>query len=287
MGGEFSRRGSAGGAIGEVAMSDDEVDEVEVRAGRVPLAEALGQLRQADELTDAGFTEGLRDALTRFAELFDEVWESDPTFRERWRPRPTRLRQIFSGRYLDRRLHEMADEAGITIDRQLSEHGGHWDFLGTTRYKPPKGGRSLKLRGVFEPQSAARCRACVGTHDERYRKGQGTYSIAELIISPDGELLMMERDVTGGARHLWAYYVDGFKNRGAADDERVTSPDIMDARMLRGDAGWEHRTGHIRVHHTRLRTGDTADWRARAPWLDGDQECGVVVVPPAQRRATD
>ena len=263
-------------------------DEANVRSGRVPLAEALSLLRQADELTDAGFTDGLRDTLVRFAELFDEVWDSDPTFRERWRPRATRLRQIFSGRYLDKRLHEAAGEAGIKIARQVSEHGGHWDFLGATRYKAPKGGRSLKLRGAFEPQCAARCRACIGTRNERYGKGKGTYSIAELIISPDGELLMLERDVTGGARHLWAYYVDEFKNRGAAEDERVTSPDIMDARMLRGaSAGaWEHRTGSIRVHRTRLRTGYTASWRAQAPWLNGDPESGVVVVPPARRRVT-
>ena len=111
-------------------------DEPHVRSGRVPLAEALGLLRRADELTDAGFTDGLRDTLVRFAERFDEVWDSDPTFRERWRPRPTRLRQISSGRYLDKRLHEAAGKAGIKIARQLSEHGGHWDFLGTTRYKP-------------------------------------------------------------------------------------------------------------------------------------------------------
>ncbi len=64
-------------------------DEVNVRSGRVPLAEALRQLRRADELTDAGFTDGLRDTLVRFAELFDDVWDSDPTFRERWRPRVT------------------------------------------------------------------------------------------------------------------------------------------------------------------------------------------------------
>jgi hypothetical protein len=262
-------------------------DEANLRTGRVPLAEAFGLLRQADELTDAGFTAGLRDSVLRFAGLFDDLWDSDPTFRERWRPRTTRLRQIFSGRYLDQRLHEVADEAGIRIARQLSEHGGHWDFIGTTRSKPPKGGRSLKLEGAFEPGSATRCRACVGTHDERYAKGAGTYGIAELIISPDGELLMLERDVTGGARHLWAYYVDGFANRGAAEDERVTSPDIMDARMLRGaSAGaWEHRSGNIRVHHTRLRTGDTAAWRARAPWLDDDPESGIVVVPPARPRA--
>ncbi len=264
-------------------------DEVQVRVGRVPLAEALGMLRRADELSDVGFTGGLRDSVVRFAELFDEVWESDPTFRERWRPRETRLRQIFSGRYLDKRLQAVAGEAGIKIARQLSEHGGHWDFLGTTRYKPPKGGRSLKLRGSFEPQSAERCRACIGTQDERYSNGEGTYSIAELIISPDGELLMLERDVTGGARHLWAYYVDKLANRGVAEDERVTSPDIMDARMLPGaSAGvWEHRTGNVRVHRTRLRTGYTGSWRSQASWLDGDPESGVVVVPPAQRRATD
>jgi hypothetical protein len=267
----------------EVAMTDDDAN---VRAAREPLAEAIRRLREADELTDAGFTAGLRDALMRFAESFDEVWATDPTFRERWRPRTTRLRQIFSGRYLDKRLQEAAREAGIAIDRQLSEHGGHWDFIGTTRYKPPKGGRSLKLRGAFEASSAERCRTCVGSHDERYRNGEGTYSIAELIISPDGELLMLERDVAGGVRHLWAYYVDKFSNRGATEDEHVTSPDIMDARMLR-DAStgeWEHRTGPIRVHRTRLRTGDTATWRARAPWLDGDQESGIVVVPPARPR---
>ncbi len=261
-------------------------DEANGRADRVTLAEALSTLRRADESTDVGFTEGLRDALVRFVELFDEVWVSDPTFRERWRPRPTRLRQVFSGRYLDKRLHEMADEAGVKIARQVSEHGGHWDFVGTTRYKPAKGGRSLKLRGAFEPRSAARCRACIGTSDERHGKGQGTYSIAELIISPDGELLMAERDVTGGARHLWAYYVDAFRNRGAAEDEGVTSPDIMDARMFRDEStgAWEHRTGSIRVHRTRLRTGYTAAWSTLAPWLDGDPETGIVVVPPAQRR---
>ena len=121
-------------------------DEANVRFDRVPLTEALRLLRQADELTDAGFTEGLRDSVMRFAQLFDELWESDPTFRERWKPRSTRLRQIFSGRYLDKRLGEAASEAGITIDRQLSEHGGHWDFIGTTRYKPPKGGRSPSHR---------------------------------------------------------------------------------------------------------------------------------------------
>lgn len=261
-------------------------DEAHSGSDRVPLTESLRVLRRADELTDAGFTDGLRDTLVRFAELFDEVWDSDPTFRERWRPRPTRLRQIFSGRYLDQRLQEAANESGVKIARQLSEHGGHWDFVGTTRYKPPKGGRSLKLQGAFEPDSAARCRACVGTRDERYGKGQGTYSIAELIISPDGELLMLERDVTGGSRHLWAYYVDGIKNRGAADDERVTSPDIMDARMLRAaPAGaWEHRTGNIRAHRTRLRTGYTESWRAQAPWLDDDPESGILVVPPAKPR---
>lgn len=264
-------------------------EEAKGRGGRVPLAEALAQLRSVDERTDAGFTAGLRDSLARFVELFDERWESDPTFRERWRPRPTRLRQIFSGRYLDKHLHEAAAEAGIEISRQVSEHGGHWDFVGTTRYKPSKGGRSLKLRGAFEPQSAVHCRACVGTHDDGHSKGDGTYSIAELIISPDGELLMLERDVTGGARHLWAYYVDEFKNRGAAEDERVTSPDIMDARMLRNAStgAWEHRTGNIRVHRTRLRTGDTVPWRAQAPWLDGDPETGIVVVPPARPRSTE
>lgn len=263
-------------------------DEAKAGTGRVPIAEALDRLRRVDERTDAGFTAGLRDTLVRFAELFDDVWDSDPTFRERWRPRPTRLRQIFSGRYLDKQLHGAAREAGIEIDRQVSEHGGHWDFLGTTRYKPSKGGRSLKLRGAFEPRSAARCRVCVGTQDDRYRRGEGTYSIAELIISPDGELLMLERDVTGGARHLWAYYVDGFRNRGATDDQRVTSPDIMDARMLRGASGaWEHRTGDIRAHRTWLRTGDTDAWRAGAPWLDGDPESGIVVVPPARTRSTD
>lgn len=263
-------------------------DEANVRSDRVPLAEALRLLREADELTDAGFTEGLRDSVVRFAELFDELWDSDATFRERWKPRPTRLRQILSGRYLDKRLGEAARQAGITIDRQLSEHGGHWDFIGTTRYKPPKGGRSLKLRGGFEPGSAARSRGCIGTHDERYRKGEGTYSVVELIISPDGELLMVERDVTGGLRHIWAYYVDAFKNRGVAEDEHVTSPDIMDARMLRdaADCAWEHRTGNVRVHRSRLRTGYTASWRSQAPWLDGDPECGVVVVPPAQRRSS-
>jgi hypothetical protein len=267
-------------------MIDDEANR---RAGRVSITDALSMLRRADEVTDVGFTDGLRDALVRFAALFDEVWDSDPTFRERWRPRPTRLRQIFSGRYLDQRLHAVAGEAGIKIARQVSEHGGHWDFLGTTRYKPSKGGRSLKLRGAFEPRSAVHCRACIGTRDERYSKGEGTYSIAELIISPDGELLMLERDVTGGARHLWAYYVDGFKNRGAAADERVTSPDIMDARMMRdaSTGAWEHRTGRIRVHRTRLRTGYTASWQAQAPWLDDDPEAGIVVVPPAQQRPTD
>jgi len=260
-------------------MIDDEANE---RADRVPLVEALDLLRRADELTDAGFTTGLRDTLVRFAERFDALWDTDPTFRERWRPRSTRLRQIFSGRYLDKRVHEAAGEAGIRVTRQVSEHGGHWDFLGTTRYKPSKGGRSLKLRGAFEPQSAVRCRVCVGTRDEHYGNGEGTYSIAELIISPDGELLMLERDVTGGARHLWAYYVDGFANRGTAEDERVTSPDIMDARMLRGAAPdvWEHHTGNVRVHRTRLRTGYTESWGARAPWLDGDPASGIVVVSP-------
>lgn len=267
-------------------MADDRADDA---AGRVSLTEALGRLRQADEATDAGFTAGLADALVRFAELFDEVWDSDAEFRERWRPRPTRLRQIFSGRYLDRRLHEAADRAGVEIERQMSEHGGHWDFIGTTRYKPPKGGRSLKLRGAFEPGSAARCRVCVGTFDEQYRKGQGTYSIAEMIISPDGELLLLERDVTGGARHLWAYYVDAFKNRGVVEDERVTSPDIMDGRMSRDEATgvWVHRTGNIPVHRSRLRAGWTDAWRARAPWLDGDPDTGIVVVPPARARTTD
>jgi hypothetical protein len=264
-------------------------DEARVSVDRVPLAEALGVLQRADEQTDAGFTGGLRGALVRFAELFDEMWDNDPTFRDRWKPRPTRLRQIFRGHYIDTRLGEAAREAGVKIARQVCEHGGHWDFVGTTRYKPPKGGRSLKLRGAFEPGSAARCRGCVGTHDERGGKGEGTYSIAELIVSPDGELLMLERDVTGGARHLWAYYVDGFKNRGVTEDERVTSPDIMDARMLRNDAtgAWEHRTGSIRVHRTRLRTGYRASWAARAPWLDGDPATGIVVVPPAQPRASD
>lgn len=252
-------------------------------AGRVPVAEALAELRHADAVTDAGLTEGLQDALLRFVELFDELWDSDPTFRERWRPRATRLRQLFSGRYLDKRLHEAAREAEISIARQLSEHGGHWDFVGATRYKPSKGGRSLKLRGAFDAQSAVRCRVCIGSHDERHSKGEGTYSIAELIISADGELLLLERDVTGGARHLWAYYVDGFKNRGRAESERVTSPDIMDARISRSTItqSWEHRTGRIRVHHTWLRTGCTPSWRADAPWLDGDPESGIVVVPPA------
>ena len=261
----------------------------QVGSDRVPLAEALRQLRRADESTDAGFTDGLRDGLMRFAERFDERWDADHEFRERWQPRPTRLRQIFSGRYLDKCLHPAADAAGLKIARQLSEHGGDWDFIGATRYKRPKGGRSLKLWGAFEPSSAARCRACVGTVDEHYAKGNGTYSIAELIISPDGELLMLERDVTGGARHLWAYYVDGFKNRGTPEDERVTSPDIMDARMLRdGSAGaWTHRTGNIHVHRTRLRTGYTDAWQAEAPWLDGDPESGIVVVPPAAPRSTD
>lgn len=260
-----------------------------VMSDRMPLAEALRRLRLADELTDVGFTCGLRDELLRFAERFDEVWDSDPEFRERWRPRPTRLRQIFSGRYLDKRLKTAANHAGIKIARQLSEHGGHWDFVGATRYKPPKGGRSLKLRAAFEPTSARQCRACVGTHDEGYAKRQGTYSIAELIISPDGELLMVERDVTGGARHLWAYYVDGFKNRKTPVSERVTSPDIMDARMQvdTTTGAWNHRTGNIRVHRTRLRTGYTPSWSAQAPWLDGDADTGVVVVPPANLRATD
>jgi hypothetical protein len=283
---EFTLRlRSVGGADREVAMADDEADEL---AGRVPLTEAIALLRQADEVTDVGFTDGLRDTLVRFAELFDETWRSDPVFRQRWKPLPTRLRQIFSGRYLDKRLQELADTAGIKIARQMSEHGGHWDFVGTTRYKPPKGGRSLKLRGAFEPDSARRSRMCVGTRSESYGKGEGTYSIAELIISPDGELLMMERDVVGGARHLWAYYVDGFKNRGVAEQDRVTSPDIMDARMLRGaSAGaWEHRIGNVRVNRTRLRTGYTASWRAGAPWLDDDEESGVVVVAPAQPRPT-
>lgn len=252
---------------------------------RVPVAEAIRLLRRADELTDAGFADGMREPLVRFATLFDELWDADPTFRERWRPRTTRLRQILSGRYLDRRLNEIAEQAGTRIDRQLSEHGGHWDFIGTTRYKPAKGGRSLKLRGAFEPGSARRCRACVGTRDEGYRRGEGTYSIAELIISPDGDLLMIERDVTGGARHLWAYYVDGFRNRKTPEDRRTVSPDIMDARMLRdaSTGAWEHRTGHIRVHCTRLRTGCTAAWRAQAPWLDANPESGVVVVPEPRR----
>lgn len=263
---------------------DEPEEERRVRSARVPLAESVVLLRRADELTDVGFTDGLRDTLLRFAELFDEVWDSDPTFRERWRPRPTRLRQIFSGRYLDQRLREVAREAGVEISRQLSEHGGHWDFVGTTRYKPPKGGRSLKLRGVFDPDSATRCRPCVGTCDEGYGKGEGTYSIAEMIITADGELSMLERDVTGGVRHLWAYYVDAFENRGAAEDERVTSPDIMDARMtlVAATGAWEHRTGSIRVHRTRLRTGYTESWRAHAPWLDADPESGIVVVPPAR-----
>jgi hypothetical protein len=259
-------------------------DENQVGESRVALVEALEALRHADELTDARLTDGLRDSLGLFAEWFDETWNSDPTFRERWRPRPTRLQQIFSGRYLDEKLNEIADRAGIKIERQLSEHGGHWDFIGTTRYKPPKGGRSVKVRDAFEPESAAACRACVGTHDDRYRGGAGTYSVAELIISPDGELLMLERDVTGGARHLWAYYVDAIKNRRADEDERVTSPDIMDARLYQDTSSgeWTHHTGSIRVHRTRLRTGDTASWRARAPWLDGDPASGVVVVPPAR-----
>lgn len=252
-------------------------------ADRVPVTEALSQLRDADAATDAAFTHGIQDGLLRFVELFDELWESDPKFRERWKPRTTRLQQIFSGRYLDQQLNAAARQAGIKISRQLSEHGGHWDFVGATRYKPPKGGRSLKLRGAFEPSSATRCRACVGTRDERSARGEGTYSIAELIISPQGELLMLERDVTGGLRHLWAYYVDGFKNRGAAEDDRVISPDIMDARMLRGadDSSWQHRTGRIRVHDTRLRTGYTKTWQATAPWLDDDPGTGIVVVPPA------
>ena len=108
-------------------------DEANALADRVTLAEALGMLRRADELTDAGFTEGLRDALVSFVELFDEVWVTDPKFRERWKPRPTRLRQIFSGRYLDKRLQEVAGGAGIKIAWQVSEHGGHWDFIGSTR----------------------------------------------------------------------------------------------------------------------------------------------------------
>lgn len=247
---------------------------------RVGVAEALGRLRRADDATDLGLTLGLRDEFVRFTGLFDELWESDATFRERWAPRSTRLRQLFSGRYLDRCLGEIARDAGVEIDRQMSEHGGHWDFVGTTRYKPSKGGRSLKLRGVFEPGSAAKSRALVGSMDEQYRKGAGTYSIAELIISPDGELLMLERDVTGGVRHLWAYYVDAFKNRGAAEGEGVTSPDIMDARIFRESNGdWVHRTGHVRVHRSRLRTGATPAWRARAAWLDGDEGTGIVVVP--------
>lgn len=265
-------------------MSEEEATAV--RSGRTPIADSLALLRRADEGTDAGFTYGLRDTLVRFAELFDDVWEADATFRERWAPRPTRLRQIFSGRYLDKRLREVASRAGVEISRQLSEHGGHWDFIGCTRYKPSKGGRSLKLRGVFDPDSASGCRACVGTRDERSGKREGTYSIAELIISPEGELSMLERDVTGGVRHLWAYYVDGFANRRSADDERVTSPDIMDARMVRvaSTGAWQHRTGNIRVHRTRLRTGYTTSWSARAPWLDGDPQSGIVVVPPANRR---
>ena len=144
--------------------------EAKLPAGRVSLAEAIDRLRRADELTDAGFTAGLRAALARFAELFDELWDSDPTFRERWRPRPTRLRQIFSGHYLDTApARGWRSEAGIKISLQLSEHGGHWDFLGTTRYKPPKGGRSVKLYGERSRRRAlTRCRACVGTHGESY-----------------------------------------------------------------------------------------------------------------------
>ncbi|MEM9041454.1 MAG: hypothetical protein AAGD33_16280 [Actinomycetota bacterium] len=269
----------------------DTVDRSDETPARVSLSEAFHRLRDVDERTDAGFTSGLRDALLRFVEAFDEVWESDATFRERWRPRSTRIRQILSGRYLDRRLNEIARSSGIVIDRQLSEHGGHWDFIGCTRYKGSKGGRSLKLRGAFEPTGSSTCRAAVGTRDAGYRRGEGTYSIAELIVSPGGELLMLERDVTGGARHLWAYYVDGFRNRRASDDDRVTSPDIMDARMLLDppSGGWVHRTGPIRVHRTWLRTGDTPEWRAGARWLDGDPESGIVVVPDASaiRRVLD
>lgn len=252
---------------------------------RVPLAESLAALRSADERTDAGFTAGLRPAVDRFAALFDRLWEADATFRERWRPRPTRLQQLLSGRYLDTRLAEVAAEAGVRIERQVSEHGGGLDLVGATRYKPAKGGRSLKLRGVFEPEGAARARACVGTRDERYRGGEGTYSIAELIVSPGGELLMVERDVTGGARHLWAYYVDGIASLRLPEDQRVVSPDIMDARMLRDPATgtWVHRTGRIRVHCTWLRTGCTAAWREQAAWLDGDPGSGVVVVPRPRR----
>lgn len=258
-------------------------DEATTPTDRVPLAVAFDRLRRADEATDAGLTAGLRDEVLRFAERFDEIWASDPVFRERWRPRATRLQQIFSGRYLDRRLQEAASATGIRITRQVSEHGGHWDFVGTTRYKPAKGGRSLKLRGAFAPGSAPRCRGCVGTVDDRYGKGDGTYSVAEMIISPDGELLMLERDVTRGGRHLWAYYVDEFANRGKSEGERVTSPDIMDVQIRRGaDGAWEHRTGPVRVNRTRLRTGYTSAWRAGARWLDDDESCGVVIVPPAE-----
>ncbi|MEM8747749.1 MAG: hypothetical protein AAF945_09700 [Actinomycetota bacterium] len=267
------------------------VDHSDETPARVPVSDAFRRLRDADARTDAGFTSGLSESLLRFLEAFDEVWESDATFRERWRPRSTRIRQILSGRYLDRRLKEIANRAGIVIDRQLSEHGGHWDLIGCTRYKGSKGGRSLKLRGAFEPTSTFTCRAAVGTRDAGYRGGEGTYSIAELIVSPDGELLMLERDVTGGARHLWAYYVDGVRNRRASDDARVTSPDIMDARMLLDPSTgeWVHRTGPVRVHRTWLRTGDTPEWRAGAAWLDGDPESGIVVVPEARasRRALE
>ncbi|MFC5379424.1 hypothetical protein [Aquipuribacter nitratireducens] len=257
-------------------------------AGRVGLAESLAALRAVDERTDAAFTAGLRPEVDRFAALFDRLWDADATFRERWRPRPTRLAQLLSGRYLDARLTDVAAEAGVRIDRQVSEHGGGLDLVGTTRYKSAKGGRSLKLRGAFEPDSAARARACVGTRDARYRGGEGTYSIAELIVSPAGELLMLERDVTGGARHLWAYYVDGIASLRRPEDQRVVSPDIMDARMLRDPATgeWVHRTGRIRVHCTWLRTGCTAAWRQQAAWLDGDPGTGVVVVPAARPTGT-
>lgn len=90
-------------------------DEANARTGRAPLAEALELLRQADESTAAGFDVGPRDAVVRSVGPFAELWESDPTFRGRWRPRPTRLRQIYGGRDIDKSLREAAAEARIRI----------------------------------------------------------------------------------------------------------------------------------------------------------------------------